>query len=120
MRYWSDSRGGRGSVLPLYEDLVRRAIAAQENARSLQSSAERIKNLAAALRDAHAGHALLVHCAWCEKLRIGDEWLELQAIGGGQTRIAERLIRESTHGICPDCLEHVRDEIDRERDAMSG
>ena len=104
--------------MPLYEDLVRRAIAAQESARSLQESAERIKNLAAALREAHAGHALLVHCAWCEKLHVGDEWLELQAIGRGQTRIAERLIRESTHGICPDCLEQVRAETDRERKTM--
>ena len=105
--------------MPLYEDLVRRAIAAQESARSLQESAERIKNLAAALREAHAGHTLLVHCAWCGKLRIGDEWLQLQAIGRGQVRIAERLIRESTHGICPDCLERVRAEADRGRDTMS-
>ena len=34
--------------MPLYEDLVRRAIAAQESARSLQVSSGRIKKLAAA------------------------------------------------------------------------
>ena len=96
--------------MPLYEDLVRRAIAAQESARSLQISAERLKSLAAMLREAHANETLLVRCAWCNRLRVGDEWLELQAIGTGQTRIAERLLRDSTHGICPDCLEHVRAE----------
>ena len=32
---------------------------------------------------------------------------------------ADRLIRESTHGICSDCLKRVRTETDRERNAAS-
>lgn len=101
--------------MPLYEDLVARALAAHNHARSLAASAERIRNLAATLRAAHAGELLLVHCAWCHRLRVGEEWLELDGIGNGQTRIAERLAERSTHGICPDCFERVDAEAEAGR-----
>jgi hypothetical protein len=38
-------------------------------------------------------------CAWCDRVRIGDRWLDLERIAG----LAERL--NLTHGICPACLD---------------
>ena len=93
--------------MPAYEDLVARVLEAQERARSLTVDAARVSRLARILREAGAGGAMLVHCAWCQRLQVGDEWLGLTAIGSGQTRIAEQLVRRSTHGICPDCFERV-------------
>ena len=76
----------------MYEDLVKRALGAQERARALTADAARVTQLARTLREARAGGELLLHCAWCEKLQVGDEWLRLDAIGNGQTRIAEHLV----------------------------
>jgi hypothetical protein len=102
--------------VPEYEDLVTRALAAQERARSLTVDAVRVSRLARILREAGARSTMLVHCAWCGRLEVGDEWLELDAIGSGQTRIAEQLVRRSTHGICPDCFERVSRDADANRD----
>src|SRR5689334_15221346 len=102
-------------MLGLYEDLVSRALGAQERARALTVDAARVTQLARVLREARAGGRLLVHCAWCRKLQVGDEWLRLGAIGSGQTRIAEQIVRQSTHGICPECYERVRAEAEAKR-----
>jgi hypothetical protein len=102
-------------VVPLYEDLVARALAAQEQARSLTVDAVRVARLSQVLREARAGGTLLLHCAWCGRLEVGDEWLRLDAIGTGQTRIAEQLVRRSTHGICPDCFARVSGEVEAHR-----
>jgi len=95
----------------LYEDLVTRAIAAQERAQSLTVDAARVSRLSRALREARTGRAMLLRCAWCERLEVGGEWLLLDAIGTGQTRIAEDLVRQSTHGICPDCFGRISRDI---------
>ena len=99
----------------MYEDLVTRALGAQERARALTADAARVTQLARILREARAGGQLLLHCAWCQTLQVGDEWLRLDAIGNGQTRIAEQLVRQSTHGICPGCYERVRREAEAKR-----
>ena len=101
--------------MPLYEELVRRALTAQEQARSLNAEAARVRRLARVLREAHAGRELLLHCAWCGRIQVGDEWLRLEAIGSGQTRIAEGVVRQSTHGICPDCFSRVSDDAEAHR-----
>jgi hypothetical protein len=101
--------------VPTYEDLVARALTAREQARSLTVEAARVSALARILREARAGSTMLVHCAWCGRLEIGDEWLRLDAIGHGQTRIAEQIIRRSTHGICPDCFERVNTDAEAHR-----
>jgi hypothetical protein len=107
----------RGGRLELYEDLMARALGAQERARELGVEAARIGCLSQLLREARTGGALLLHCAWCGKLEVGGEWLHLDAIGHGQTRIAEQLVTQSTHGICPECFERVKDEAEAERHA---
>jgi hypothetical protein len=90
--------------VPLYEDLVRRAVAAQERAASTNADSQRIRDLAATLRDAQAGRTLLRRCAWCDRFQVGDAWLHLEAIGGGQQQITASLRERATHGICPDCF----------------
>jgi hypothetical protein len=95
----------------LYEDLVTRAIAAREQARTLTVDAARVSRLSRALREARTGKAMLLRCAWCERLEVGGEWLRLEAIGSGQTKITEELVRQSTHGICPDCFGRVSRDV---------
>jgi hypothetical protein len=90
--------------VPLYEDLVRRAIEAQERAESLVRDSHRIHNLAQLLRDADAGNVMLVRCAWCDSFRVGEEWLRLEAIGHGQLRITAAVRARASHGICEECL----------------
>ena len=103
--------------LRLYEELVARALGAREQARSLSVDAARVTQLSRLLREARAGETLLLRCAWCEKLRVGAEWLRLDATGSGQVRIAEELVRVSSHGICPECFDRVRSEADAKRRA---
>jgi hypothetical protein len=102
--------------LPIYEDLVARALAAQEHARSLNVDAARVTRLARILREARAGGRLLLHCAWCGRLQVGDEWLQLDTIGSGHMLIAkQQLVKQSTHGICPDCFERVSGGAEAQR-----
>jgi hypothetical protein len=90
--------------LPEYDDLVRRALAAQERAAELAPGTRQIRHLSHLLREASAGRVLLVRCAWCERLKVDDEWLRLTAVGSGQQRITASLRSGASHGICPDCL----------------
>jgi hypothetical protein len=90
--------------MPLYEDLVRRATEARDRAESLALDSKRITSLASTLRQADAGEIVLVRCAWCDRLRLGDEWLHLHAIGGGQQKITASIREKASHGICPNCL----------------
>jgi hypothetical protein len=103
--------------LRLSEELVARVLEAREQARSLSFDAARVTQLSRLLRDARADGTLLLRCAWCGKLQVGAEWLRLDATGSGQTRIAEQLVRVSSHGICPGCYDRVRSEADAERPA---
>jgi hypothetical protein len=41
---------------------------------------------------------LVVRCAWCERIKTGDEWAEVPEVQ------AMRLKRHHTHSICPDCF----------------
>jgi len=44
-------------------------------------------------------------CAWCKKVEDGGEWIPIE------TFFKERFQTESSHGICPDCLEITRQKI---------
>ena len=60
-------------------------VAAGRRASSLATESRRISQFAQILRDA-AGRpsVLVVRCAWCGCLQVGGEWLQLEAIDGGQ------------------------------------
>jgi hypothetical protein len=89
-------------LMPLYLDLVRRAVAARTGPR--ERGARRIEQLAQILRDAEAGKVSIRRCAWCERFQVGREWLHLDAIGSGEQTISAHLLERATHGICPECF----------------
>lgn len=43
-------------------------------------------------------------CAWCGRYRVGESWLPTGAVPEEATA-GERV----SHGICPDCVEALRD-----------
>ena len=53
------------------------------------------------LNEITASHGLLVRCAWCERIKRGDEWVdaEVQAM-----RLTPDAPEHHSHGICPDCF----------------
>lgn len=105
--------------MPLFEELVRRTLAVRERAEAAQTDSHRVRRLAQLLRDANAGKTLLVRCAWCGKLQVGEERLELAADGEGSPQIAASLIRKSSHGICPDCFARVAADAEARRSATT-
>lgn len=92
----------------IYEELLRRAIAASDRAQGLQVDARRITALAQLLREAGRGERLILRCAWCGRFKIGDEWLHLDAVGGGEQSITASLVAAASHGICPRCFDKER------------
>jgi hypothetical protein len=45
------------------------------------------------LNEITGGDQLLVRCAWCERIKVGDKWVD-----------AEVQAMHHSHGICPDCF----------------
>jgi hypothetical protein len=105
--------------MPLFEELVQRTLAGREKAEAAQKDSRRVRKLAQLLREASAGKTLLLHCAWCGKLQVGEEWLELAADGEGRPEITASLIRKSSHGICPECFARVMANAEAERSAST-
>jgi len=91
--------------MPLYEDLVQRAVEAHVRAGRLRRDSRLIRELAQILRDADNGEVTIRRCSWCDRYQVGGEWLHLEAIGAGQQRIRSSLLERATHGICDDCFE---------------
>jgi hypothetical protein len=106
--------------VPLYKELVRRALAARERAEAAPEDS-RVRELAQLVRQASFGKTLLVHCAWCGRLQVGEEWLDLAADcdgdGDGSLELNDSLIFKSSHGICPDCFDRVNADAEAERSA---
>ena len=49
-----------------------------------------------------SAYELLVRCAWCERIKMDDEWVEGAEV---QTmRQTRRSPERHSHGICPDCF----------------
>lgn len=77
---------------------------ANERSGLLQLYAERMVDLSARMRAARGGELSLVRCAWCDRLKIGREWLHLEEVGRGQQHMRDALIQGASHGICPYCF----------------
>ncbi|HEU5215047.1 MAG TPA: hypothetical protein VFU30_05865 [Gaiellaceae bacterium] len=45
------------------------------------------------LRAARTGEVIICRCAWCDRFKIGEEWLRLDAVGSGQQHIRESLLQ---------------------------
>ena len=54
------------------------------------------------LNEITSAFELLVRCAWCERVKHGDQWVDVAEVQ------AMRLMRDTSerhsHGICPDCF----------------
>jgi len=77
--------------------------------RTHDESRERlIKELQASLDKIKVLQGLLPICAWCKRIRTDDGyWMQLEAY------IAEHTNAEFTHGICPECYEKVKKEMEK-------
>jgi hypothetical protein len=77
-----------------------------ERAHSLVLESARANALARTLRAAYnGGGAMRVRCAWCGRLEVKGERLELEALRPSQEMIVRRLRDQASHGICPPCLD---------------
>ena len=90
--------------MPELEALVRWALRAHERSEALALDSQRVRPSRRLLRQAGAGETLLLRCAWCQRLCVGDEWLHLVAVGTQEQHIASALTEGATHGICPTCF----------------
>jgi transposase len=109
-------RSEESRQMPLFEELVRRTLAARERAEAAQKDSRRVRKLAHLLGEANGGKTLLAHCAWCGRLQVGEEWLELAADGEGgwtQVRIARELL-----GRCRSLSRSIA-ELERELQAQT-
>jgi len=47
------------------------------------------------------GQVLLLRCAWCERIKVGDAWIAPTEVPVAEHVYAD--IEGQSHGICPDC-----------------
>jgi hypothetical protein len=94
-----------GVTVPEVADLVRRALEARARAETLVRETAQRQELAELLREAHVGLRMVVRCAWCGSIQLGEEWLDLQAVTRSQGQILRSLRDWASHGICPLCFE---------------
>jgi hypothetical protein len=95
----------------VHRELLRRAQEAVAEARRAHRQASQLKAFVTALRATSAGG--LVRCAWCERVAAGEYWIDPYPLLGSNLR--ERLRKDASHGICPDCFERVTAESERKR-----
>ena len=54
------------------------------------------------LNEFTSAYELLVRCAWCERIKVDDEWVEVAEVQAMQLR--RHAPEQHSHGICPDCF----------------
>lgn len=63
----------------------------------------RPQELWAEARATLAQRSLIARCAWCERFRLGDSWVNASEIGGTLD-----LVEDTTHTICSLCDHRLR------------
>jgi hypothetical protein len=53
------------------------------------------------LNETPSADAVLVRCAWCERIKVGDEWVDAEVRA---MRLTPDATEHHSHGICPDCF----------------
>lgn len=72
-----------------------------------------IKELEQALKEIKTLKGLLRICAWCKKIKDEDgRWIKLE------TYLQQHTDVELSHGICPECFEKVKKEIEKDSKYM--
>ncbi len=94
---------------PFHADELRARLACGRRVLELQGQlASRVKELEEALARVDELQGLLPICAYCKRIREGDEYIH-----SVEQYIASRSKAEFSHGVCPDCYaKHVQPEID--------
>jgi cytochrome c2 len=91
------------------EELAERVAAARRHAAEASEEARRLRLLVKKLRDATHGPEMLVRCAWCGRIRAGDQWF---AVGPDlHVQLTPGNIDRSSHGICPECLAELAPDL---------
>lgn len=95
---------------PFNRDELRARIQTGQRIIKLNDSlAARIGELEEALNKVETLSGLLPICAYCKRIRQGDDyWQQVESY------IASKSDAEFSHGICPDCYDkHLKDELER-------
>jgi DNA-binding response OmpR family regulator len=88
---------------PFHREELRARVETGRRILQLQKSlADRVAELEEALRQVKTLSGLLPICAYCKRIREGDDYW--QAVEG---YIASHSDAQFTHGVCPDCYEKV-------------
>ena len=54
------------------------------------------------VKELSAAHEVLVRCAWCERIKLDDAWIEVAEANA--MRLTSDNFAHRSHGICPDCF----------------
>jgi hypothetical protein len=54
------------------------------------------------VNDSFSAHEILVRCAWCERIKVDDAWIEVAEVQAMQ--FIPETVGQHSHGICPDCF----------------
>jgi hypothetical protein len=54
------------------------------------------------LNETTSDFELRVRCAWCERVKKGDEWVDVPEVQA--MRVTRDTSERHSHGICPDCF----------------
>lgn len=66
-----------------------------------------------------AGEALIVRCAWCERVEIGRDWISVEELTA-PARVLTQELDNVSHGLCPRCLDSLTTaDADGENEAAS-
>jgi len=68
------------------------------------AASSRPEELWAEVRTTLTQRGLIARCAWCERFRLGDSWVNASEIGG-----ALDPFEDTTHTICSLCDHRLRD-----------
>jgi hypothetical protein len=54
------------------------------------------------ISEARGGDALIVRCAWCDRIKLeADEWADADDV------VESHMVAGTSHGICPTCLSRL-------------
>ena len=54
------------------------------------------------LNEITSAFELRVRCAWCERIKDGDEWVDVAEVQA--MRLTRDAVERHSHGICPECF----------------
>ena len=87
----------------LHEELAARVNAARAAAEATTDESRLLVTLIQRLREVARGPDLLVRCAWCGRIKAGDEWFDVTA----HAHLTPAAVDRCSHGICPDCFSEL-------------